>query len=573
MKNLGKKVAVSFMAMIFAAALNAQSLRDYVCVVEGNLSEETNTFLTEIKDSLERNGYTYYAGYVNAFLKGTFGSGFIWYGPDGKPYIVTNRHVVSNYQTVNLTFENEDGSVSEFKEMKIQYIDDDVDIALIALPATFKKEGLSFVSKRPADGDDVFSAGFPGLAGEPSWQLGKGVVSNSSAKIKELINPEISTIIQHTAQIDGGNSGGPLLVRDSSTKIGYKVCGVNTWSAGKRQNTNFAIPSATVESIVKSNYIKKENTGFDARSVAFIKAVSDKDDFTGVAPYISNSMVSKFGEKALKDVLAKASSSVRTYISDVFEHNPVDGLRYAIAYGVWSKLNSEERIDIGEVSAEATGKKVTFKAGEESFSSFWIEEHGSWKLEEFDGIKADKKLSNKEKARNQSGRIFSMEDPYIMSISGGYVKNLSEDANSFYFDFAYRLDFFALGFAVTRDTVTVNQKEDYSYFNNVEQTLSILHVGPYVQLRLPLQFDRVLVMPYGEAKVGVGIISDEWTKADIKPIFAGFGGGLELAYNPDSSFSPFIGGKYMITKYPGDSSGTYTTNNMIIYAGIKFSEK
>lgn len=117
MKNLGKKIAVSFMAILFAAALNAQTLRDYVCVVEGNLSEETKTFLTEVKDSLERNGYTYYAGYVNAFLEGTFGSGFIWYGPDGKPYIVTNRHVVSNYQTVNLTFENEDGSVSEFKEM------------------------------------------------------------------------------------------------------------------------------------------------------------------------------------------------------------------------------------------------------------------------------------------------------------------------------------------------------------------------------------------------------------------------------------------------------------------------
>lgn len=363
------------------------------------------------------------------------------------------------------------------------------------------------------------------------------------------------------------------MVRDSSTKVGYKVCGVNTWSAVKRQNTNFSIPTATVESIVKSNYIKKEKTGFDARSVAFIKAVSDKDDFTSVAPYISNSMVSKFGEKALKDVLGKASSNVRTYISDVFEHNPVDGIRYALAYNVWSKMNSEERIDIGEVSDEATGKKVTFKAGEESYSSFWIEEHGSWKLEEFDGIKADKKLSNKEKARNQNGSIFSMEDPYLVSVSGGLAKNLTEDCNNFYFDFAYRLDFVALGFAMTRDTVTVKAKDDYYYSSAPEQTLTILDVGPYIQLRLPLKFDRILVMPYGEAKVGVGIISGDWTKADIKPIFAGFGGGLELAYNPDSSFSPFIGGKYMITKYPGDSSGTYTTNNMIIYAGIKFSEK
>ena len=572
MKNFVKKFVVSFMAIVFAAALNAQSLRDYVCVVEGNLSEETNTFLTEIKDSLERNGYTYYAGYVNAFLKGTFGSGFIWYGPDGKPYIVTNRHVVSNYQTVNLTFENEDGSVSEFKEMKIQFIDDDVDLALIALPATFKKEGLSFVSKRPSDGDDVFSAGFPGLAGEPSWQLGKGVVSNSSAKIKELINPEISTLIQHTAQIDGGNSGGPLLIRDSSAKVGYKVCGVNTWSAVRRQNTNFSIPAATVEAIVKSNYINKEKTNFDTRSIAFIKAVSDKDDFTGVVPYISNSMVSKFGEKALKDVLGKASSNVRTYISDVFEHNPVDGLRYAIAYSVWSRIKSEERIDIGEVSAEATGKKVTFKAGETSYSSFWIEEHGSWKLEEFDGIKADKKLSNKEKARNQHGSIFSVEDPYIMSVSGGYLKNLTESYNSFYADFAYRANFFTLGVAVSRDKVTSNPDKN-SYYAPSEIEITLLQFGPFVQLKLPLKFDRVLIMPYGEAKIGVGFISGDWSNADIKPIFAGFGGGLELAYNSDSGFSPFVGAKYLKTSFPGDVTESYSVKDFIVYVGIKIGEK
>lgn len=566
-----KKIITVIGTLLFTTLIYAQSLRDYVCIVRGNLSEENKTFLNEIKSSLERNGYTYYAGYVNAFLQGTFGSGFIWYGPDGKPYIVTNRHVISDYETVNITFENEDGSVSEFKELKIQFVDDDVDMALIALPASFKKSGLSFVSKKPSDGDDVFSAGFPGLAGEPSWQLGKGVVSNSSAKVKELLNPDISTIIQHTAQIDGGNSGGPLLVRDSSVKAGYKVCGINTWRAIARQNTNFAIPAAAIESTVTSNYIKKDKTGFDSRSIAFIKAASDKDDFTGLVPYISNSMISKFGEKALKDVLSKSSTTVRSYISDVFESNPLDGLRYSLAYTVWSKMETDSHIDIGEVSDEATGKNVKFSVGEESFSSFWIEEHGTWKLSEFDGIKTDKKLSNKDKPRNKSGSIFSMEDPYIFSICGGYARNITENDNGFYLDIAYRLHFVSIGFSLLSDSVTSEKEENFSNYKTTVKNNPI-GVGPFLQLRLPLQFNRILIMPYGEVRAGVAIIPD-FANSGLTPFFVGIGGGLEFAYNTEMGFSPFIGAKFLSNMYMGEKAGTYSANNFVIYAGIKLREK
>lgn len=83
--------------------------------------------------------------------------------------VVTNRHVVQNALTANVSFENEDGT-------------------------------------------EVWSAGFPGLGGKPMWQLGKGTITNASAKIKELIAPNISTIIQHSAEVDAGNSGGPLLL-------------------------------------------------------------------------------------------------------------------------------------------------------------------------------------------------------------------------------------------------------------------------------------------------------------------------------------------------------------------------
>lgn len=581
MKTLKRKLfCVAAIAML-SCSLWAQSIREYVCVVRGNLSTENQTFLTELKGSLARNGYTYYANYIESYLEGTFGSGFIWYAPDGVPYVITNRHVAGSYETVNLSFENEDGSVSEFKEMKVVFTDEDVDIALIALPSTFKKPGLQFVSGKITDGDDVFSAGFPGLAGKPSWQLGKGVVSNSSARIKELIDPELSTLIQHTAQIDGGNSGGPLLIKDPSSKAGYKVCGVNTWTAVARQNTNFSIPVATVEKTIKSKFIQKNSVAFDDRTVAFIKACGSNDDFTLVMPFISNAMVSSFGEKALKDVLAKAPSDVRSYVSDVFESDPLQGLRCSLAYIVWAKIHSDsERIDIKETADEATGKKVVYSRGESTFESFWIEDQGTWRLSDFQGLTKDKKVADKDKARNQNGSIFSMEDPYFLSVDLGYKRNIPEEANTFMVDFQYRLNWFAFGFSAMTDKVTV--VSDSEYTEDGLKTNSVLDIGPVLSLRVPFKIDRILILPLAEARFGVAFPSDTFN-SNLMPFFVGVGGGLELAYCPDSGVSPFIGAKYMsntyFTKATSSYYGTsteskkYSVGNFAIYAGIKMVER
>lgn len=579
MKNLRRKLICLAAIAMLSCSVWAQSIREYVCVVHGNLSSENETFLTELKESLERNGYPYYANYIGAFLNGTFGSGFIWYASDGTPYVVTNRHVAGNYETVNLSFENEDGSVSEFKEMKVVFSDDDIDVALISLPATFKRPGLQFTSAKINDGDDVYSAGFPGLAGKPSWQLGKGVVSNSSARIKELIDPEISSVIQHTAQIDGGNSGGPLLVKDSSSKAGYKVCGVNTWSAVARQNTNFSIPAAAVEQTVKSKFIQKKSVTFDERSAAFIKACSSNDDFTLLMPFISNSMVSTYGEKALKDVLSKAPSNVRSYVSDVFESNPLLGLRCSLSYVVWSKIHSDsERIDVKESSEEATGKKVVFNRGDSSFESFWIEDQGSWRLSEFEGLTKDKKVSNKEKARNQNGSAFSIEDPYFMSVSGGYLRNLTENANGFMAEFQYRSNFVSIGFGALSDTLTV-EKRDGSLKTEL-QTDSVFDIGPMINVYVPFKINNFIIIPFGEARAGV-VFPSEFLKSNLLPFFFGIGGGLEVSYCTDSGFAPFIGAKYLSNTYfvkasefdDNSKASKYSVGNMVIFVGVKLFER
>lgn len=89
--------------------LSAASLKDYVCLVEPQMPEKTKEFLTSYKDSLKADGYSDYADYIEAYLEGSFGSGFIVYGSNKKPYIITNRHVIREADTVNIKFEGKGG--------------------------------------------------------------------------------------------------------------------------------------------------------------------------------------------------------------------------------------------------------------------------------------------------------------------------------------------------------------------------------------------------------------------------------------------------------------------------------
>ena len=312
-----KKIFSFVVALSFTLGVFCNSPKDFVCLVTGKLSEGNRQLLQQYQEKMSSSGYKDLAEYIGHFLEDSFGSGFVYYSADGKPFIVTNRHVVSEYDTVTVSFENEDGSVSEFKNLNIFAMDENVDVAIISLPENFTRPGLELDTSGLHDGDEVYSAGFPGLGDEPLWQLGKGIVSNSKARIKELLDPAISTLIQHTAEIDGGNSGGPLLIRNEKSASGYTVVGINTWKAVFRQNTNYAIPAKVVADFVEKNASGSAVINRDSRVNALVDTVmKDVDSFHEVTRFISKKMIADFGYEALKSVLERAPNEVRSYVVD-----------------------------------------------------------------------------------------------------------------------------------------------------------------------------------------------------------------------------------------------------------------
>ena len=407
--------------------LSAQ-IKDYVGIVRNKYSDETKEFLTTFGQNLKEKGYSSYSKVIDGFLtEESFGSGFVYVDANGKNYIITNRHVMLHAASSSIEFEDsETGESKKYEGLIPLAYDEDLDIAILKFPDGVKpfKRGLTFAAKRPSDGSEVWSAGFPALGSKPMWQLGNGTVTNSRAKIEELVDPAMCTLIQHSAEIDSGNSGGPLIVK-SGNSIGYEVVGVNTWKALYRQNTNYSLPAENVSEFVKKNISSNGRVDGDTAKAAkeFQQILSSKDSsWTDIEKFISLALVKKDGSKNFDACLKYAPSAVRDEIASEFVHNPLEGIRYATAYQFWKKFHSENTWNCSDITKSADGYELCTlteviaekeaveenaedeKTAEPAVVNIkWIEEDGHFRIAEY--LKEGEKDTSSNKKSKKSVSI------------------------------------------------------------------------------------------------------------------------------------------------------------------------
>ena len=100
-------------------------IRDYVGIVRQQYFEEHVKYFENYRDELKDNGSSTYASYIDAYLKGTFGSGFVYVASDGTNYVITNRHVVSQAASASIEFEDADsGELKKFENLTVLLTDD-----------------------------------------------------------------------------------------------------------------------------------------------------------------------------------------------------------------------------------------------------------------------------------------------------------------------------------------------------------------------------------------------------------------------------------------------------------------
>ena len=478
-----KKFFAVFTFLFSVSGIFAQ-IRSYVGIVRQKYFPEHIKYLEEYRDELNGKGYSTYAEYIDSYLRGSFGSGFVYVEPDGTNYIITNRHVVSQAASASIEFEDSDsGALTKYDGLKVLLTSDDIDIAILGFSGGKRpfKKGLALSRSNVSDGQEVWSAGFPGLGGQPVWQLGKGNVTNAKARIKDLLDPSISSIIQHSAQVDGGNSGGPLMISSAKAVAGYEVVGINTWKASRRDSTNFSIPSAMIQKMLdelhKKSDSETENNDLLLRKEKFAAALKDSGaDFTSIVKYISYERAATQGQKDFDSVIHFAPSKVRSEVLDAFSYDPAEGLRYASAYQIWKKYNGKE----SEISAE------------------WIKEHGLWRISEIgdESKKNDsEKPSKKEKksAKSKDGFFGNPEieawDETVLFAGGDFSVNGNDAAFFLGLDTFFANDYFGISLMYHHEKIECLLSEKVGFNAG----------GMGLALRLPIQMNHIGLVPFARA--------------------------------------------------------------------------
>jgi S1-C subfamily serine protease len=144
---------------------------------------------------------------------------------------VTNAHVVRGAGTAYATFKS--GKRTWVEGVLSDNAAADLVLLRLGEPAP-ETTGLHLATTAPSIGERVYTLGAPSGLG---WSISEGIVSGLRS------HPRMGPVIQFTAPVSPGSSGGPLLNGRG------EVLGIVTFAIERGQNLNFAVPVATVRTL------------------------------------------------------------------------------------------------------------------------------------------------------------------------------------------------------------------------------------------------------------------------------------------------------------------------------------
>lgn len=239
-------ICLAFLLLSMLSHASAQGLRHSVCVVEPEFAEADRALMADYSLFMARAGIRSASQALMAYKnEGTFGSGVV-VEHGGKKYVLTNLHVIGYAEKATLIFQLHEKTI-RYEHCEVANIGA-TDLAAIALPADCEMIALPLYAGEINEDMSIVAAGFPELVNKPSWQLTRGSISN--ARVDVDAHERATRIIQHTASIDPGSSGGPLLLKNAEGK--YEILGINTWKAFYREGVGLAIGKEDVEAFIAS---------------------------------------------------------------------------------------------------------------------------------------------------------------------------------------------------------------------------------------------------------------------------------------------------------------------------------
>lgn len=277
------------------------------------------------------------------------GSGVVYMKSNGKGYIVTNNHVISGSDAVQVQLAN-----GKTVSAKVVGKDSTTDMAVLSIDAKYVTQTAEFGdSKSLQAGQTVIAVGSP-LGSEYASTVTQGIVS-APARTIETSSGHQQTVVQTDAAINPGNSGGAL-VNSAGQVIGINSMKLAQSSDGTSvEGMGFAIPSnevvTIVNELVKKGKITRPQLG--VRVVALngipeayrsrLKIKSNLKNGIYVASINKNSSASRAGMKS-GDVITA-----------------VDGKKVDDVASLHSILYSHKVGDTVNVTVNRNGRNVSLK--------------------------------------------------------------------------------------------------------------------------------------------------------------------------------------------------------------------
>lgn len=277
------------------------------------------------------------------------GSGVVYMKSNGKGYIVTNNHVISGSDAVQVQLAN-----GKTVSAKVVGKDSTTDLAVLSIDAKYVTQTAEFGdSKSLQAGQTVIAVGSP-LGSEYASTVTQGIVS-APARTIETSSGHQQTVVQTDAAINPGNSGGAL-VNSAGQVIGINSMKLAQSSDGTSvEGMGFAIPSnevvTIVNELVKKGKITRPQLG--VRVVALngipeayrsrLKIKSNLKNGIYVASINKNSSASRAGMKSGDMITA------------------VDGKKVDDVASLHSILYSHKVGDTVNVTVNRNGRNVSLK--------------------------------------------------------------------------------------------------------------------------------------------------------------------------------------------------------------------
>lgn len=375
--NKDKKEKIPFKRVIGEAAifgltasvvfLATSSIGNYCLSKKSNSIEPVTTYVSESKDSnsgtssivdeamksivsistTQQINYQFY-GYDSSYESEGAGSGVIIGKSDSELMIITNNHVISEADTINVNFCD---GVSV--EGDIKGVNNSADLAIVAVSLeNIEQSTLNSIKVAVIGDSDSIKAGDEVIAIGNALGYGqsvtKGIVSALDKSVKSSDEEEMTGLIQTDAAINPGNSGGALL-NSNGELIGINVA---KYSGDTIEGIGFAIP------ITSSNDVIEDLMSRETRH-----KVSDSD-----RGYLQVS-VSEVSEEANEIY----GIPVGVYIQDVIKDGAADkaGIK---AGDVIIEFNGVDISSYDDLQTELS----YFEAGEETTLKIKTVEDGEW---------------------------------------------------------------------------------------------------------------------------------------------------------------------------------------------------